>query len=472
MKYIITCLFILSFTFQFASAKWTVLDSTNSSINKKYGWADGIVFDDKGGYCFYPLGYLDMQFRIFKFNDNGFSWENALVIDYDEGSIKGQIYASIIWNSTIDRCLTKDYLYVIFNTADETLNDRSGKYGYYKINDSTLTKNAVILRMDRTTNKYEMIDTKIRDRIKGFKMLDDDFGIVVGHKSVYRTEDGCRTFNKIFTTDTIANWFYIDFSVPTKNDYYILSRTDGRRFCKIHYTNDAGITWNTKQIPDSTCYIESIGSGKVFLLNILKYRTRLLYTEDNFESYISVLDTAVRDQQGKGNILIKDSLYYISYLTQANTFISFNKGKSWITADSTKEIGYPPETLLRDGAIVDDKTIAIISFWDNEIFIYEKNNPVNVRELPKFGNAILLYPNPLPRSAPLNIKINDIGMYSTLKLKIVDIGGKVIDEFTANNIRADMNLQYSPDTDLPSGAYFIVIESDEGIIAKEKFVIE
>ncbi|MEI6090318.1 MAG: T9SS type A sorting domain-containing protein [bacterium] len=472
MKYIIALFTIFIFAFQSSGAKWTVLDSTNSAINKQYGWADGIVFDIQGGYFFQGYSSVDTKYRIFSSIDRGFTWNNILDAKGGWDSLNGKVFCHFLTNSLSDKCLTNKFLYLAFNCVDENINSDATKYTYHKINDSTLTKNAVILRMDRSTNKCEMIDTKILDRIKGLKMLDDNFGIIVGHKSVYRTVDGCRTFSKIFTSDTIAGWFYIDFSVPTKNDYYILSRTDGKRLSKIYYTNDAGVNWNSKQIPDSSYYIESIGPGKVFLLNILKYRTRLLYTEDNFESYISVLDTVVRDQGAKGNILIKDSLYYISYSTQANTFISFNKGKSWITADSTKEIGYPPETFLKDGAIVDDKTIAIISLCDNEIFIYEKNNPVSVREMPKSGNSILIYPNPLPRSVPLNINFRNIGNYSKCSIKIIDITGKTVDEFYTNNIRADINLQYLPDADIPRGTYFLVIDSDEGIIAKEKFIFE
>jgi hypothetical protein len=471
MKYFFIIFLISLFISFSAEAKWTVLDSNNSVLNQDNGWTDGIVFDDFGGYFFQGAHGRDQKYKIYHSVDRGFTWTNVVYRALTWGEIKGQKYIDFMYDTFIDKCLTKDFLYVVFNTADEKINLRSGPYAFHKINDSTLTKNAVILKLDRTSNEYEMIDTKILDRITGIQMLDDNYGIVVGLRSVYRTEDGCRTFNKIFTTDTNQKWYFFHSSIPTKNDYYIISKTD-QQFSKIYYTNDAGVTWNLKKIPDSTYYVESIAAKKVFLLNILKYRTRLLYTEDNFESYTSVLDTAVRDQGAKGNIHIKDSLYYISYLFQANAFISFNKGKSWISEDSIRYITSPPETFLKDGAIVDDKTIAILTLRDGQLYIYEKNKPVSVRELPNSKNTISIYPNPLPRSTPLNINLKDVGINSDLQLKIIDINGKLIDEFLANSTTADMNLQYLPDTNLTSGTYFFVIESNGEVIAKEKLVVE
>jgi hypothetical protein len=113
-----------------------------------------------------------------------------------------------------------------------------------------------------------------------------------------------------------------------------------------------------------------------------------------------------------------------------------------------------------------------LTLRDGQLYIYEKNKPVSVRELPNSKNTISIYPNPLPRSTPLNINLKDVGINSDLQLKIIDINGKLIDEFLANSTTADMNLQYLPDTNLTSGTYFFVIESNGEVIAKEKLVVE
>jgi hypothetical protein len=361
--------------------------------------------------------------------------------------------------------LKDDHLFVIYDLADDT------ELAYHKIDDSTLTKNAVILKLDRKTNKYEMIDTKINEKIKSINMIDDHFGIVAAHQSVYRTEDGCRTFKKIFSTDTISNWYFMDCSSPTQNDYYFLFGNDKRQ-CQLCFTNNAGETWNFKSMPDSSYFINSIGSDKVFCTRMTKKNLNLLYTDDNFESFISILDTTTPELAWTGNLFIKDSLYFLPNVYTTNAFVSFNSGKSWTGADSVELIGSPAGQFLIDGSIIDNKTIVMIDWNGTRLFVYERNKPVSVRDLPNAFKAVNLYPNPLPRSKTLNINLKCVGVNTKLKIKIIDITGKEIDEFSSNAVGVDMYLQYLPAGSIQCGTYFLVIESDVGFLAKEKFIIE
>lgn len=465
-KISIILLFICIFCSYPVSAKWTVIDSTfDSSLKLSGGFVDGIVFDELDGYYFRGYGTLDQIYHIYHSTDRGFTWTSAFESKGGWDSLKGEDFCNVIYESLVDKCLTHDNLFAIFDLADQS------KYAYHKIDDSTLTKNAVILKMDRKTNKYEMFDTKINEKIKALNMIDDQYGIVAGHKSLYRTEDGCQTFQKIFSTDTISNWYFMDGSSPTKNDYYFLFGNNQRQ-SQLCFTNDAGETWNFKSMPDSCYFINSIGSGKVFCTRMTKKNLKLLFTEDNFESFISILDTTTPELAWTGNLFIKDSLYFLPNIYTTNAFVSFNSGKSWTGADSVALIGSPAGQILRDGSIIDNKTIVMIDWNGTRLFVYERNKPVSVRDLPNAFKAVNLYPNPLPRSKTLNINLKCVGVNTKLKVKIIDITGKEIDEFSSNAVGVDMYLQYLPAESIPSGTYFLVIESDEGILAKEKFMIE
>jgi hypothetical protein len=469
MKYLIVLILGFFASALSVEAKWTVLDSTNSSLGKVDCFTDGIVFDDLGGYYFPGFNGNDRTYDIYFSKDRGFSWSISLKIDCSIDTIKDQLFTNFISGSYINMYLTNSYLYVLFDCADEKINKKSGKYAYHKINDSTLTKNAVIMKLDRSTNEYEMFDTKILDRIKGFSIVDDRFGIVVGHRSIYRTEDGCQSFQKIFNTDSTPNWYFIDGTSPTKDDYFLLFSNDKRQ-CKLCFTNNAGKSWNFNTVPDSTLYIKSTCSSNVFLVNRRQYRHRLLYSDDNYKTFVNMLDTLVRDGGLKGGLCIKDSVVIVTNNFTKNIFMSFNYGKTWMDGDSIAYIGNPAGQLIQDCAIVDSKTIAFIDWKGARLFIYEKNKPVNVRALPDISNIVSIYPNPLPRSTPLNISLKESGLLTEFNFKIININGKTIDEFSPGSAINKMNIQYLPKDDLPSGTYFLVVESRGNVIATAKFV--
>jgi photosystem II stability/assembly factor-like uncharacterized protein len=209
-------------------------------------------------------------------------------------------------------------------------------------------------------------------------------------------------------------------------------------------------------------------------------------TSDTLYAYVNVRDTTNDDGDTTNFYKSYDfgkSWNFINspFLLRVSTFIGFKDSKSGYVGNDYKKIIHTSDGGLSwsyDSLQYSIPKVSDIAFLNEhksillaQYKLFINDDRYTSIEESKQGN-ILLYPNPLPKSVPLNINFSKLDNYSKCSIKIIDVTGKIVDEFTTNNIRADINLQYLPDPDTPGGTYFLVIESDEGIIAKEKFVVE
>ncbi|MEI6091831.1 MAG: T9SS type A sorting domain-containing protein [bacterium] len=301
------------------------------------------------------------------------------------------------------------------------------------------------------------------------KFLDKKIGFFIHPMidSLIYTLDGGSTFiTKKFPYAGVEPYgaFYID--IRNINDItVVLYKIDGD-WKKIVRTRDLGDTWEELDESLDLCRIYRRKSeNEIWAAGFTKEFKQIPFIKKSLDNGVTwdtlfyptyYQDAASGVPQG---LFFYDDPNKIAFPTFSYLYRTVDAGKTW-TCDTI------PSSSVYD-----------IPYWDRGMIsnkggkLYRLENGTSVKEN-SLEIPILLYPNPLPRSVPLNINFRNIGNYSKCSMKIVDITGKTVDEFNTNNIRADMNFQYLPDGDILSGTYFLVIESDEGIIAKEKFVLE
>jgi hypothetical protein len=211
------------------------------------------------------------------------------------------------------------------------------------------------------------------------------------------------------------------------NEFFVLGGFWNKKYQgwkdTLFYTNNSGQTWDTlKNMPNMT-----------------------------YENIVSRNDK---------NILYADSKY--SYFSDDN-FKTFK-----YLGDSTLE---NPWELGLSGLDIINENYAIASTYIQGMVWLLDMNAVGVYT-PIYLPPIMLYPNPLPLSSSLNIRLDEFENYPNLNFKIININGRVIDELLSKVEQQNILLQYTPDNNVNSGIYFLVIQSGGKIIAKEKFVIE
>ncbi len=278
----------------------------------------------------------------------------------------------------------------------------------------------------------------------GLPHLEDEYayGYSIGRSDVlgnnilivaYRDENNPKMFKKLLLSDNYGqgNWDVIDLdkdsiAYGTRNYYFRTYKEiwglgvniSNKKETIIRRTTDRGVTW------------ERLDGGKVL---------------GGIGLYILF--------QSKDSILVKTSSGLYSSIDNGENWVEeINKGIQFFAMNSWKS--------RISIALGEDHSRSQIYRWEKETGIEEN----------QLNQNIAIFPSPLPANKSLNIIFKNGITYNNLKLSIIDISGKLVDQYeiTGNST----NIQYKPDANLARGAYFLVVESDDGIIAKEKFVLE
>lgn len=276
----------------------------------------------------------------------------------------------------------------------------------------------------------------------GLPHLEDDYanGYITGRSDVFGNnllivayrDDNPKMFKKLLLNDNWGQdeWDVIDedkdsIAFGTSNYYFrtykeiwgLGANLSNRKETIIRRTTDRGATW------------ERLDGGKLFGGNGL---------------YVVF--------KGKDSILVKSSY---------GLFSSTDKGKNW-----AEEINKGTSYYAMNGW---NSRICITSNNDSQwyIFRWEKETGIEDNEL---NQNIAIFPNPLPANKSLNIIFKNGITYNNLKLSIINLTGKLLDQYVIAG--SSPNIQYKPASNVPIGTYFLVVESDGNVIAKEKFVVE
>ena len=197
--------------------------------------------------------------------------------------------------------------------------------------------------------------------------------------------------------------------------------TDNERFYLHFDTNDAPVV--SQQIPDQETFTESLYNYTL---------PENMFTDDDFGDELTV---SVKLENGEA---LPEWLYF------DNETQNFQ--------------GTPLDVQILD-IVVTATDIFGESVSDD--FILEVKNAVSINKLNE--NNILIYPN--PNNGLFTVSTGNIN--SGYNIKITDALGKIIvSENTSENIK-EINLN-----DCAAGIYFVELKFDNGIIYKDKIIIE
>lgn len=307
---------------------------------------------------------------------------------------------------------------------------KNSKEGYYGLNDDSLlvTKDGGISWKSLELPKFYEDPDYNGYNISHFDFSNNTFLLTVCRdynepkwKKLFVSKDRGKSWNVINDDSDTIEYGTKRFFYRSENEYWGLGiNPDNIRETVIRKTLDGGLTW------------ERIDNGTVLGglgLNIHFF--------------------------GKDSIILQTHWLLLK---------SIDNGKNW-------------EEYYEDNPQHNSLYAVTITGWNKGLLIHHENlmqcnsNPISVESEPKLGK-LTLYPNPLPPSSPININFEFDGICTTLKIKIVNIDGKIIDEFAPNIFNYIINIRYSPDLPLIVGTYYLVIESNGKVIGKEKYIVE
>jgi len=143
------------------------------------------------------------------------------------------------------------------------------------------------------------------------------------------------------------------------------------------------------------------------------------------------------------------------------------------------DLVYSKDSLIKSTEIVKNLEYNTDYFWRVRAWNSIGNQTSNWSDIWKFttgtsfvdetSEKIQILPNPIKPKGSICIKFNNVINKQEIKISIVDLSGKLIDE-TSSYI-SNINLQYEPETTLIPGTYFLVISSNGELLGREKFVV-
>jgi photosystem II stability/assembly factor-like uncharacterized protein len=307
---------------------------------------------------------------------------------------------------------------------------KNSKEGYYGLNDDSLlvTKDGGVSWKSMDLPKFHEDPDYNGYYISHFDFSKNTFLITVYRdynepkwKKLFVSNDRGKSWNVINDdSDTIA-YGTMRFFCRSENEFWgIGNNPDNQRETVIRKTLDGGLTW------------ERIDNGKVlggFGLNIHFF--------------------------GKDSIIVETLWLLLK---------SIDNGKTW-------------EEYYEDNPQHNSLLAVTITGWNKGLLIHHNkvmqcnSNPISVKSEPGL-QKLMLYPNPISANSTLNITYLGGFLSYDNKITIVDINGKEIDKFIPDKSSNEINLRYTPEQPFSTGTYFIIIESDGKVVAKEKFMVE
>lgn len=403
---------------------------------------------------------------------------------------------------------------IIYLDSNETL--PKSERSFYNVEELKYLDNGnILLFSDRgyILQSFDDGETWIRDSLGVFKtpvqveFIDSQNGFALFFKSY----DKKLTTELYLTNDGGMNWNELNVPVNALLEYETELRIGGFYsfgegtislfMVDRHYENDSliestnylisspnyGTTWEKEifNLPVERSRIKFLDDKHIILFGILQSETHFDNTGNPYghdivlESFDRGItwDTLLINLDTNVNSSIQGSLEYVDekYLLfrGANSGISFfERGNKGIVAlfpnnilELREQYNYQNSyDYIRFG----DKIL--VTGGGGYLFYVDYKNPITSVEDLFSQSELEIYPNPVSRSQTINIKFDPTKL-GTVTVSIIDINGRVVSSSEVNLSLSNVTLEFKPDNDLLSGVYFLQIEYPNGIIDRQKFIV-
>jgi len=155
--------------------------------------------------------------------------------------------------------------------------------------------------------------------------------------------------------------------------------------------------------------------------------------------------------------------------TDINEYLFYGKGYLCLQNDNTPKLEQYLFSNLSRILDLQKKHNDYYGLVDFKLCKIELNTNSIESKFQEKNNISIVFPNPLSQNKSLNIIFNSEQKINDIKISIIDMSGKIIDGTTS--FCSQSNLQYTPETPLSPGTYFIVISSNGELLGREKFVV-
>ncbi len=434
MKRITVIVFIgLIFSINFGlSDKWTRVRrySHDCHVFKFFQVADS---------CIYALDqYQHTYLIILKSNDRGITWDTVL---QETGLYPG--FPTTYYDAA---AISEDNILI------------GAAYGQIK----KITDNCQNISLIYPNS----VHTTSTNMIKNIEMYDSNFGVAtsVNPSFLYKTEDGGESWQKLQPPTTAAIWemkILQDKTILTLA--YDTSPEKSSQSCFL--SKDCGETWTKHKIRDgigeTSFFNDKIGWGCGGWPNGVGDQSSdiIMKTTDGGKTWIEIYNQENEPVFGLQDIDFYDENFGVAVGQFGKILRTTDGGDSWVqdSADFDIQDGPPVMTVLCTGP-----NRALCGGWGGEIFLYDGSTD-GVEDSAEQLTKLNLFPNPVKSGAKLNFELSQV---LAGQAQIFNLQGMLIDSlyFVGNSI-------YLPN-DIAVGTYFLVIESNGEIIAREKFVVE
>ena len=249
------------------------------------------------------------------------------------------------------------------------------------------------------------------------------------HYVLYHTTSGGENWDPVFIFDTtwIGNFYYYIVNGADKNTIYLVSSYNDLQILGQNYdflyTTDNGNSW----------------SGSWTFKGHLNWNGHYM----------------LHNPRGTEVWCVLDDQHTIAYTS--------NNGAHWMYDSITFKSDSIKDMIWRDSVHA-----YVLGYKDSTISLYIYVPPVNHVELSLItDNTISIYPNPITSSASISYSLPT---YQYIKLELIDQLGRVVRLFRSGSEDAGAkNISFSV-SDLPSGMYYLRLQSDDGVKTQEVMV--
>ena len=326
---------------------------------------------------------------------------------------------------------------------------------------------------------WDSTNFNTQEDIDHIQFIDENIGYVLTIRSIYKTINSGKDWEKINTTEitnnpngdknSLSNFDVIE---EGKIVYKIFDRSDTNN--KVHrtaYTTDDGKNWNKSATisPYGSWYgLEFLDiqtgwvAGRQNIPGKNKHYKDLIYkTTDSGKTWIKQLVTAKEPEVGIDNIKMFNKNNGIAWGSLGKIWKTTNGGENWIYdksyphGDDNKAISFSDLTFPNG-----DLSKIIAATYHYYIWMYEDPSSVKKRS----DSKLKIYPNPAREI--LKISYEEL-TGSNIRAVITNSAGmKIIKQDLINIQNGEIDI-----SGLPPGFYFLNIYSGENIINKPFAVV-
>lgn len=314
-----------------------------------------------------------------------------------------------------------------------------------------------------TKDGFESIENqKIPDsgQLRNLEMFDDNYGIMSSFSpgNLFITKDGCNTWDIIPNLNVLAP---LEAKILEDKTICVIA-TSADYHINFYKTKDEGETWEKYPFPGtdilpSMFFIDTLngwvtGGEKTGFGN--QKSDILINTTDGGKTWQTVYNQLNEPQWGLEDIDFYDENVGLAVGVSGKILRTQDGGKTW-----NQEIWPDTTAPVRFTCLCISPTEALFGSIYGSIYKYDAVTGVKEVYSPQYSK---IYPNPIETGSTLSLDIP----FGTYQAKIFSLDGVLVQK----NDQVSNSIQLHDD--IVPGAYFIVIESNGKIIAREKFIVE